>query len=121
MAWIDAVRERRAQRFVARLVDRHAAGLAAVAAAPGLAAVVDQHAAAVRDILLMGVEGAAVTSGVVLLAAYARGLLDEVGSRPLAPEHREWITARLLAVCALSRSWTGRAADRPAPQLPDLG
>lgn len=87
-----------------------AAGLVgAVATMPGLAAVVDQHSAAVRDILAAGVEGSAAVAGVVLLAGYARGVLDhareagwqlaDLGSGPL-----DWLTYRLLAVCALARS-----------------
>ncbi|MEV5298245.1 DUF6401 family natural product biosynthesis protein [Amycolatopsis methanolica] len=90
-----------------------AAGLvAAVATAPGLAAVVDQHAAAVRDILAAGVEGSAAVAGVVLLAGYARGLLDharEAGWRLTVPQGPEsgpmdWLTVRLLAVCTLANS-----------------
>jgi len=89
-----------------------AAGLvAAVASAPGLAAVVDQHAAAVRDILVAGVEGATAVAGVVLLAGYARGLLDharESGWRLTVPHGPDgpldWLTFRLLAVCSLASS-----------------
>ncbi|ROS41920.1 hypothetical protein EDD35_4293 [Amycolatopsis thermoflava] len=90
-----------------------AAGLvAAVATAPGLTAVVDQHAAAVRDILAAGVEGSAAVAGVVLLAGYARGLLDharEAGWRLTVPQGPEsgpmdWLTFRLLAVCTLANS-----------------
>ena len=91
------------------------AGLAAAAAIPGLGAAVDQHAAAVRDIVDVGVEDSAVVAGVVVLAGYARGVLDkakERGWRFTAPAHladwssTDWPTARLLAVCAL--------ANRPA-------
>lgn len=82
---------------------------------PGLTAAIDQHAAAVRDILSVGVRGSA--SGVVLLAGYARGLLDgarQQGWRPHAPEDwaaADWLTTRLLAVCDLAAR-TDRVAGR---------
>ncbi|OLT10768.1 hypothetical protein BJF78_05200 [Pseudonocardia sp. CNS-139] len=88
-----------------------AAGLVAVAAVPAVSAVVDQHAAAVRDILLLGVEGSAAVAGAVLLAGYAKGLLDQSGTdgaglRAAVGDawHRaDWLTLRVVAVCALSR------------------
>lgn len=73
---------------------------------PGLTAAVDQHAAAVRDILAVGVRGPA--SGVVLLAGYARGLLDGARERgwhlrePADWASADWLTTRLLAVCDLA-------------------
>jgi hypothetical protein len=73
---------------------------------PGLTAAVDQHAAAVRDILAVGVQGSA--AGVVLLAGYARGLLDGAREQGWYPRRQtdwaraDWITTRLLAVCALA-------------------
>jgi hypothetical protein len=82
-------------------------GMAAAATVPGLTAAVDQHAAAVRDILVAGVEGP--VAGVVLLAGYARGLLDharEIGRPVGAPTgwaRADWLTTRLLAVCDLAR------------------
>lgn len=87
------------------------AGLAAAATVPALLAAVDQHAAGVRDILLLGVEGSAAAAGAVLLAGYAKGLLDQAGTdaarlRATVGEcwHRaDWLTVRVLAVCALSR------------------
>ena len=97
------------------------AGLAAAATAPALLAAVDQHAAGVRDILLLGVEGAAVAAGAVLLAGYAKGLLDQAGTDPARLRaavgdgwHRaDWLTVRVLAVCALSRD--DRWHRTPAP------
>ncbi|HWC84161.1 MAG TPA: DUF6401 family natural product biosynthesis protein [Pseudonocardiaceae bacterium] len=95
-------------------------GMAAAAVLPALTAVVDQHAAAVRDILAVGVEGSAAVVGTILLAGYARGLLDqarELGWRlelplePVAWSRADWVTARLLAICDLARR-----ADEP--QLP---
>jgi hypothetical protein len=54
---VQALAEWRSQRWLARLMDQFGTpGLAAALTAPGVAAVVDQHAAAVRDILLLGVE-----------------------------------------------------------------
>lgn len=102
-----------AQRVLASLMDQlGAAGLAAASTLPGVSAVVDQHSAAVRDILVMGVEGAASTAGVVLLAGYAKGLLDQARTDTAAVAaavgdqwHRAgWLALRLVAVCALSRS-----------------
>jgi hypothetical protein len=92
------------------------AGLTAAAAIPALTAVVDQHAAAVRDILAVGVEGSAAVAGAVLLAGYARGLMDQgrrMGWHPPSHDglwdwtHADWLTARLVAVCALASSTTG--------------
>jgi hypothetical protein len=85
-----------------------APGMAVAATVPGLAAAVDQHAAAVRDILVVGVEGPAAV-GVILLAGYARGLLDharEMGwpvGAPAGWTRPDWLTTRLLAVCDLAR------------------
>jgi hypothetical protein len=119
--------EHHAQRFIARLMDQVGGpGLAAAASVPALLAAVDQHAAGVRDILLLGVEGSAAAAGAVLLAGYAKGLLDEAGTdggrlRAAVEEcwHRaDWLTVRVLAVCALSRDddWRQRAMPlQPAP------
>jgi Family of unknown function (DUF6401) len=82
---------------------------------------VDQHAAGVRDILLLGVEGSAAAAGAVLLAGYAKGLLDQAGTdagrlRAAVGDcwHRaDWLTVRVLAVCALSRD--DRWHRTPAP------
>ena len=97
------------------------AGLAAAATVPALLAAVDQHAAGIRDILLLGVEGSAAAAGAVLLAGYAKGLLDQAGTdaarlRDAVGEcwHRaDWLTVRVLAVCALSRD--DRWYRTPAP------
>ncbi|OXM48788.1 hypothetical protein CFP71_31590 [Amycolatopsis thailandensis] len=87
------------------------AGLAAAAALPGLSAVFDQHSAAVRDILAAGVEGSAAVAGVVLLAGYTRGLLDEAKTKGwtfrapadlAAWNTSDWLTARLVGVCSLA-------------------
>jgi hypothetical protein len=119
----SAFAEFSARRALTQLHDQLGhAGLAAAAAIPGLGAAVDQHAAAVRDIVDVGVEDSAAVAGVVVLAGYARGVLDkakELGWRFTAPAHltdwtsTDWLTARLLAVCAL--------ANRPAESIDSTG
>lgn len=79
------------------------------AAAPGVVAALDQHMAAVRDILAYGVPTAALG---VLLTGYGRGVLDqalEYGWQP-HPEHWDWVRLRLAAVCSLSVSGAASAA-----------
>ncbi|MGK5677912.1 DUF6401 family natural product biosynthesis protein [Actinoplanes sp. URMC 104] len=82
-------------------------GLAAADANPGLMAVVDQHAAGIRDSLSADVRPLTA----VLLAAYAEGVRDAAythGWQPPAGEldwtARDWVLRRLLAVCALART-----------------
>ncbi|SRR6266498_1768421 len=113
----DFVGVRRLERTARRVLDGlneqlGAGGLLAVAAAPGLAAVVDQHAAAVRDILTVGVESGAAVAGIVLLAGYAQGVQDhlrERGHQLAIPDdtaswlEASWYHVRLLAVCVLAR------------------
>jgi hypothetical protein len=121
--WLHAA----ARSTLARLDEQFgAAGLLAAAAMPGLAAAIDQHSAAVRDILTYGVEGSAAVAGAVLLAGYARGLLDEAtaqGRRPTAPDDAggwasaDWVSLRLLAVCALAADG---AADGPRADIDRL-
>jgi hypothetical protein len=106
--------ERSARRTLERLHEQLGkAGLVAAAAVPGLAAVVDQHTAAVRDILTTGVESGAAVAGAVLLAGYAQGIQDHIRERgltlPIPTDTTEWRTAswfhvRLLAVCSLARN-----------------
>ncbi len=106
--------ERSARRALDRLNDQvGTAGLLAAAAIPGLAAMVDQHAAAVRDILTVGVESGAAVAGTVLLAGYAQGVLDHLRDRG-QPLHvprdvagwlgADWVSVRLVAVCALAKN-----------------
>ena len=98
-----------ARRTLKNLHEQVGAGLLAAAAVPGLTAAIDQHSAAVRDIVTMGVEGSTAVAGVVLLAGYARGLVDaakEAGWRFTSPAdwtQADWFTARLLAVVALAK------------------
>ena len=94
-------RENNARRWISELSDRIGmAGWAALAVTPALAAEVDQHGAAVRDILLLGVEGAGTVGAVVLLAAYGRGLLD--GASEWTPT--SWLGVRLMAICQLAHA-----------------
>lgn len=104
-----------ARRWIAEVSDRiGVAGWAALAVTPALAAEVDQHGAAVRDILLFGVEGSGAVAAVVLLAAYGRGLLDH---------HPEWTPAswlgvRLMAICELAHAHDVRPLQNKT--LPEL-
>ncbi|MBY8875749.1 DUF6401 family natural product biosynthesis protein [Micromonospora sp. PLK6-60] len=85
-----------------------ATGLAAAAARPGLLALVDQHAAAVRDSL----DGDRRPLTPAALAGYAEGVRAaalEHGWRPPADTatawaEPDWTLTRLLAICALTRS-----------------
>lgn len=112
--------ERSAIRFLTQLANRLATAGFAVAATPALLAAVDQHAAAVRDIVAYDVEGSAAVAGSVLLASYARGMLDHARKQgwrfpqPATPRraaHPDWITLRLMAVCALARALDQRDAE----------
>lgn len=94
-------REKNARQWISELSDRIGmAGWAALAITPALAAEVDQHGAAVRDILLLGVEGAGTVGAVVLLASYGRGLLDHAVDADWTPT--SWLGVRLMAVCQLA-------------------
>jgi hypothetical protein len=82
-------------------------GLAAADDNPGLMAVVDQHAAGIRDSLSADVR----PMTAVILAAYAEGVRDAAfthGWRPPVGEidwsEHDWVLNRLLAVCSLSRT-----------------
>ncbi|GIF17586.1 hypothetical protein BJ973_009449 [Actinoplanes tereljensis] len=82
-------------------------GLAAADTNPGLMAVVDQHAAGVRDSL--SADTRPLTA--VLLAAYAEGVRDAAFTHgwrppvgPLDWADNDWVMQRLLAVCSLART-----------------
>ena len=82
-------------------------GLAAAEENPGLLAVVDQHAAGIRDSLSVDVRPLTA----VLLAAYAEGVRDAAFTHgwrpPVGPidwSENDWVMRRLLAVCALART-----------------
>ncbi|MEU8420612.1 DUF6401 family natural product biosynthesis protein [Micromonospora sp. NPDC048835] len=83
------------------------AGLTAAAARPGLLALVDQHAAAVRDSL----DGDHTPLTSATLAGYAEGVraaaLEHGWAPPSGPvdwSQPEWLLTRLLAICALARA-----------------
>ena len=114
---VDTLTEWRARRWLSTLSARLGTdGLAVAAVMPGLAAAVDQHAAAVRDGVLAGYGSTALTER-VLLAGYGRALLARAGvsTKQLRNEaagrwrQADWLTLRLLAVCALSRSCPSRS------------
>jgi len=85
-------------------------GLAAAAQLPGLLAVVDQHAAEVRDALTGGTR----TPSPIALAGYLEGLRDTaIGLGWRRPEPAEidwarahWMLVRKLAVCQLAKAAT---------------
>jgi hypothetical protein len=102
-----AVRLAAARAALADLTDRLGApGLAAARARPGLLAEVDQHAAALRD--LLGDQHRAPSP--IGLAGYTDGLRDMAGNLgwQLPAAHRvdwaraPWLVVRLLAVCQLA-------------------
>ena len=80
-------------------------GLDAADASPGLMAIVDQHAAGIRDSLSADVRPLTA----VLLAAYAEGVRDAAFTHGWQPpigqfdrSENDWVMRRLLAVCSLA-------------------
>ncbi|WP_068031756.1 DUF6401 family natural product biosynthesis protein [Nocardia mexicana] len=106
----SALLEVSARKTLKRLHSTHGApALAAAREMPALSAALDQHAAAVRDILDLGVENSAAVPSGVLLAGYARGLVEHSGRGAACAPHdvpgwaaAEWLSLRLAAVCVLS-------------------
>ncbi|NIK59070.1 DUF6401 family natural product biosynthesis protein [Kribbella shirazensis] len=100
MAWLRIMRESAARRELAVLKDQLLAGLGAYS--PALQAAIDQHAAAVRDILGL----TAGSAGPVELAAYARGVQDSAAERGWRIDGAgdDWVMVRLLATVSLSSS-----------------
>ncbi|TCB95977.1 hypothetical protein E0H26_17620 [Micromonospora zingiberis] len=93
-------------------------GLAAATHLPGLLAVVDQHAAAVRDSL----HGDQRPLTAAALAGYVEGVCaaaNEHGWQPPTDpvdwSEADWVLVRLLGVCALTAT-----LETPAPQPPPL-
>lgn len=93
------------------------AGLAASAASPRLLAAVDQHTAAIRDSLR---DAGSSVSGPAL-AGYAEGLREaaiahgwQLPAGPVDWSDPDWMSTRLLAVCALGRAG-GPAPDAVPP------
>ncbi|MBF6350601.1 MULTISPECIES: DUF6401 family natural product biosynthesis protein [Nocardia] len=92
-----------ARRFLEGIQQTHGApARAAATALPGLSAEIDQHAAAVRDILDLGVASADQVPAPVLLAGYIRGLLAELTAPITEPADwatAEWLHLRLAGAC----------------------
>jgi hypothetical protein len=114
----DAFTHFSARRWLNRLHEElGAAGLTAAAALPGLSALLDQHAAAVRDATTLGIEGSAAIAGLAMLASYGHGVLSDAHEHGWQPPAdlgawcaADWTSLRLAAVCALAQ--TRRAAPR---------
>lgn len=113
-----------ARRWLSQLHDDiGAAGVAAAVALPGLAAAIDQHAAAIRESVTLGMESSASFAGLVLLASYGRGVLEYAQQRGWRPPtggahswvRADWTSLRLTAVCALVPT-----IGQPSPTLPPL-
>ncbi|MFD4637903.1 DUF6401 family natural product biosynthesis protein [Lentzea sp. NPDC058436] len=112
-------RDKNARQWISELSGRIGmTGWAALAVTPALAAEVDQHAAAVRDILLLGVEGVGTVGAVVLLAAYGRGLLEDVADSDWTPA--SWLGVRLMAVCQLAHVHDVKPLTDDVHALPKL-
>ncbi|GGL30688.1 DUF6401 family natural product biosynthesis protein [Nocardia jinanensis] len=92
-----------ARRYLEGIHRTHGApAFAAAAALPGLSAELDQHAAAVRDILDLGVDTAGRVSPTVLVAGYMRGLLEDRTTPITEPAEwatAEWLHLRLAGAC----------------------
>lgn len=112
MGWLLSTwYESAARRELASLADRLGVAVHAPQGwAPALVATVDQHAAAVRDILLLS--GGQI--GPVELAGYARGVQDVAHESGWQPKARpgddnwasDWVSVRLAAVCLLAVAGT---------------
>ncbi|MFF0610305.1 DUF6401 family natural product biosynthesis protein [Nocardia tengchongensis] len=102
-----------ARKTLNRLQRTHGAtAMESAAIFPGVCAAIDQHAAAIRDILDLGVENSNLVPVSVLLAGYARGILEDLREAehaalpqsPLDWQDADWLHLRLAAVCTLARA-----------------
>lgn len=99
-----------ARRTLSRLQLSHGVPAAdAAKVVPAVSAALDQHAAAIRDILEFGIENATTVPVAVLLAGYARGLIEHSGREAVRAPHdvagwaeAGWLPLRLAAVCLLA-------------------
>jgi hypothetical protein len=87
------------------MVEIGEAGIAEMDRDPGLAAAVDQHAAAVRDVIAGA--GDALVPSVVL--DYLHGFTDAAVERGWWPTgDSDWETVRVIAVCSILRRLAAR-------------
>lgn len=109
MTWFRSLHEASARRELAGLRDRILPDLSPLG--PALQAAVDQHAAAIRDILGL----TAGSAGPVELAAYARGVRDAAAERgwlsTSSADAADWVTVRLLAAVSLAIPGSVRRHD----------
>ena len=106
----SALLEVSARKTLNRLHKTHGVpALVAAEKSPAVSAALDQHSAAVRDMVRLGIENSPAVPVSVLLAGYARGLVENSSrSAIIAPRdlagwvHAEWLTLRLAAVCLLA-------------------
>src|SRR4051794_35827245 len=97
--WLEAC-ARRELRALSRLV------FGRMVVTPAVQAAIDQHAAAIRDILSLSPG----RIGPVELAGYARGVEDGAFHRgwlPAADLSTDWVGLRLAAACSLAAARTG--------------
>lgn len=78
------------------------AGLAEMRRSPGLVAAVDQHGAAIRDMLVIDARGVRRASLLDYLHGFLAGAAER-GWRPGIGRFHGWEDVRLLAVCCLTR------------------
>lgn len=111
MTWLTALQEASARRELAALRDR--LGQILPSTEPAIQAAIDQHAAAVRDILGL----TAGKTGPVELAAYARGVRDAAADHGWTATPNsgsaDWVTIRLLAAVSLGLPSIRHAYDLP--------
>lgn len=114
MGWLmHTWREPAARRELTALTDRLARiGAVPALLPPGRLAAVDQHAAAIRDILTLGAGGLSQAQ----LASYARGVRDaarDAGWNPPPTESAatDWVVLRLTAVCLLATAGAATGVD----------
>lgn len=114
MSWLRSWQESVARRELAELGMRLTSATDLCVTTPSLQAAVDQHAAAIRDILTMTTG----TMGPIEIAGYTNGVLDAAadwGWRLSATAVKpDWVIIRLLAACGLaSQPSTAFAAGLP--------
>ncbi|TCO51292.1 hypothetical protein EV646_101275 [Kribbella antiqua] len=108
MTWLRRLHEAAARQELTMLRDRLTPNFASLE--PALHAAVDQHAAAIRDILGL----TAGRAGPVELAAYARGVRDVAADQGWQTGRIDWVTIRLLAAVSLALPSQSPVHDLPA-------